>query len=304
MVSGYGWRAGVNVSAEEMQMEVYFMDGMSFAAPKSLEEALDVLKSNANSVVLAGGTDLTPRLNARSIKPEHIVYIGNLGLSYIKLEDHLVKIGASTTFTSLLASDVIKEKAPVLVEAIQQIGSVAIRNAGTIGGNLANGSPAADSVPALIVLDAKLCLKGASGERVVKVEEFFKGPGETALEPGEILTEISFPPFVGQAVFLKMGRRKAETLSVVNCAAGAIVRDGTCQQVRVAMGAVAPTVIHAKKAESILEGKKATRELVAGAVDALMAEVKPVDDQRATAWYRMKAARVLATRALEQVLGL
>lgn len=277
------------------------MSEVSFYAPKTLEEALGLINDlRQQAVILAGGTDLVPKMNYNKIHPNNIIYINNIGLNYIKKEDGKIKIGATTTLAELLKNKVISENASVLKDAVKVMGSMAIRNAATIGGNLVNASPAADSAIPLMILDAELVLKSNEDERTVKVEEFFTGPGETVLKSNEILVEIIIPVCSGKSVFKKLGKRKSETLSIVNTGARVVLEEGYCKEARIAIGSVAPTPLRCRNAEKILENKKITEEVIQSAVDAVIEDISPIDDQRATAWYRKQVAGVLMKRTLNE----
>ncbi|NQU15323.1 MAG: FAD binding domain-containing protein, partial [Desulfobacteraceae bacterium] len=185
------------------------------------QEACDLLAQYGGKArLLAGGTDLMVAVNQRQLSPEVLVYLGDSGLNYINAESDNLVIGAATPFTDIMGSALVREEAPLLAEVISHIASPAIRNVGTIGGNLANGSPAADSATALLALGASLRLVSKAGERVVAVEEFFTGPGETTLEPTELIQEVIVPKQAGGAkwAYRKLGKRKAQTLSIVSVA--------------------------------------------------------------------------------------
>jgi CO/xanthine dehydrogenase FAD-binding subunit len=187
---------------------------------------------------------------------------------------------------------------------------VTVRNAATIGGNLGNASPAADLATALLALDAQLLLRSSKEDRRVALKDFFMGPGRTVLKPGELIVEVSIPLSKGRAVFLKLGRRKAMTLSVVNVAVQ-LEMDGKrrweklgCQEARIALGSMAPTPLRCAKAEGLLKGKVLDKALIAQCAAEAVAESSPIDDQRATAWYRKIAGTVLVSRALAQAAGI
>lgn len=275
-----------------------------FFAPKQIEEALKLLAEyGEKATILAGGTDLVPKINTYELRPEVLVYIGSLGLDYLQLERGELVISAGTR-TALLAADPwVAEKASALAEAARRTGCIATRNAGTIGGNLANASPAADLATPLLVMDAKLLLVNSRGRRVLDVKDFFFGPGKTALKPDELILEISIPSLRGKTVFLKLGRRKAMTLSVVNAAVRLDMMGKTCKEARIALGSMAPTLIRCKRAEQILEGKVLDQALITECAEEAIAESQPIDDQRATAWYRKKAGAALVYRALAQAAG-
>lgn len=286
-----------------------------YNSPASFEELSQIIAKNDNNSCeikfLAGGTDLVPRISLeREAVPRagekdlNVVYLGKLGLESIRENDKEIRIGALCTFTDIQESEAVKKGAPALLEAVGEIAGITVRNSATLGGNIMNASPAADSVPMLIALGANFVLKGPGGEKTVAAEDFFTGPGKTAAGASEILTEIVIEKQKGKAAFKKLGRRKAETLSVVNAAAYAETDQNTVKTVRVAVGSVAPTVVRCKAVEQALTGKVPTREAVKAASEAVLAEISPIDDIRATAWYRNKVAPVMVRRAIEAALGI
>jgi CO/xanthine dehydrogenase FAD-binding subunit len=255
------------------------------------------------AAILAGGTDLVAQLNYYEIKPAALVYIGGLGLDYVRQEDGKLVIGAGTTIAHLLADDLIAEKCGVLHAAAASHASPAIRTTATIGGNLGTASPAGDLIPPLMVMDAELVLASSQGQRTVPVREFFTGPGETVRRPDELILEIHVPLLAGTAVFEKLGRRKAQVCSIASAAARLEIEEGVCKDARVVLGSMAPTPIRCPKAEEMLKGKAIDTELVAQCAAQAVAESSPIDDQRATAWYRTKAATALVARALTRAAG-
>ncbi len=287
------------------------MEDVIYFAPRKIEEALQLLaRYREKTTILAGGTDLVPRINYYKLRPGILLYIGGLGLDYIKKDKQRLTIGGGTSWAEIISNNWVAEKANVLAEAARQGSCVAVRNAGTIGGNLANASPAADLATPLLVMDSELLLKSMVKERLIAVKDFFTGPGETVLGPNELIIEIQIPLFKGNTVFLKLGRRKAMTLSVVNVAVRLELSNGsqgssrTCIDARIAVGSVAPTPMRCIKTEEMLKGKVLDKTLIwEGAVKA-MAETNPIDDQRATAWYRKKAGTALIARALAKAAGI
>lgn len=273
---------------------------MKFYSPKSLSEALGLLDIHQceTTKIMAGGTDLMPRVNARNIKIDNIIYIGDIGLDYIEVQGDKVKIGAATKLIDIVESKVIAEKLPVLKQAVDIIGSMAIRNAGTIGGNIANASPAADCIPPLMVMDAEVILKSKDSERKIKIAELFIGPGKTIMEANELLTEIVVTLKAGKCIFIKLGRRKAETLSVINTAVRIVMNGDVCQEARIVIGAAAPTPLNCKGVEQLLVNQRITDDILAKVNEAVAGEISPISDQRATAWYRQRVAQALVKRAI------
>jgi carbon-monoxide dehydrogenase medium subunit len=280
------------------------MKGFGFSAPADIGEALKLMADyGEKATVLAGGTDLVPMINNYDVKPQNLLYIGQLGLDYIKEEPGRLVIGAATTTSRLAASDAVARLATALCQAAALSGSAAIRNLATLGGNLVNASPAADLACALLALGADLHLASASSRRVVSIAEFFTGPGRTLRRPDELLLEVHVPFPKGPNCFLKLGRRKALTLSVVNAAVSLVMEGRTCRQVRLALGAVAPTPLRCRQAEEMITGQPIDAGTISDCATRALAESSPIDDQRATAWYRKKAGTALVARALAQLTG-
>ena len=281
------------------------MTNSLYFSPTSIDDALKLLADyDERATVLAGGTDIVPQINYYELQPEILVYIGKLGLDYIKETNDKLVIGA-TTPTAILAIDrIVTVKAGILAEAARRSGSIPIRNAATIGGNLANASPAADLATPLLAADAQLLLASQKGSRTVNIKDFFVAPGETILRPDELVVEIHFPFFKGKSVFFKLGRRKAMTLSVVNVAVRIETTNEVCTTARIALGSVAPTPIRCTKAEEMLQGKSFDERTLEECAALAIAESNPIDDERATAWYRKKAGKSLIKRALAQATGI
>jgi len=281
------------------------MKEVQYFAPQRMNEALKLLAKHRGKItILAGGTDLVPKMNHHLLKPEMLLYVGRLGLDYIKKEDGRLAIGAATSWSKLAASRLIADKVSALQQAARQSSCAAIRNTGTIGGNLGSASPAADLATPLLVMDAELRLSRAGKNRLVALKDFFKSPGETVRKPDELMVEVRVPLLKGKSVFLKLGRRKTMTLSVVNVAVRLEMSGKTCKEARIALGSMAPTPIRCYKAEGLLKGKVIDKELITRCAAEAVAETQPIDDGRATAWYRKKAGTVLVTRALEQAAGM
>jgi len=281
------------------------MREVSYFAPAQVGEAVKLLAQyGAKATVLAGGTDLLPKINHYEVKPEVVLYIGGLGLNYVREEDGKLVIGAATT-TAKLASDALVAKwASALAEAARLSGSSAIQTAATIGGNVANASPGADLVVPLLALDAQVRLVGAGGGRVLPLKDFFVGPHATVRKPDELITEIHIPKPAGKAVFLKLGRRKAQTLAVVNAAARLVMDGAVCKDVRIVLGSMAPTPLRCAKAEALIKGKALSKALIEQCAAAAVAECSPITDQRASEWYRKNAAAALVARAVAQAAGI
>lgn len=281
------------------------MKTTEYYAPETLSEALDLLSEHGpQATVLAGGTDVVVDMSMGHLEPESIIYVGNLPLDTLEEKDGFLYIGPTTKIAALTQSPLIAAKASVLAEAAASVGSPLVRNLATVGGNLCKASPAADMASALLALDAEVKLTSRERERLVPLTEFFVGPQQTVREATELLTEIRIPLPEGRrgCRFIKLGRRKAASLSVVNVTAVLDLKNGTCQEAKIALGAVAPTPIRAGKAEALLAGQALTDELIEKAAAAAVEEISPIDDGRATAWYRRRVTGVLVARALARAL--
>jgi carbon-monoxide dehydrogenase medium subunit len=275
-----------------------------YAAPESVRDALRLLAEHgAQVVVLAGGTDVVPKINYYELTPGIIMSIGRLGLDYVQQSNGSLVIGAGASMANVSASKLIGEKAPALAVAAGSVASPAIRTAATVGGNLVNASPAADTATALLAMDAELKLASEGGERIVPLADFFVGPGETALKSNELLTEITVPVPKGKTVFAKLGRRKGMTCSVVNVAVRLEMEQDKCLDARIALGSMAPTPIRCRKAEAIIKGRKIDEGVIKECAAAAIDETSPIDDQRATAWYRKQAGAAVLARALKEASG-
>ena len=275
--------------------------------PETLEEALALLDRHDGELsLLAGGTDLLVRMKERQLIRRVLVDIKRIpGLGAIRLEKGALCLGGSATTRAIARSPLVRGGFPLLSQALQVLGSMQIGNRATIGGNLSNASPAADSAPPLLVLGASVKLMGARGERKVPLENFFLGPGKTVMDR-EMLTEIQIPaaPAQGRAVFYKLGLRAApEDIALVSVALFGVPDAGekNWQDIRIALGAVAPTAIRALHAEEALRGQPIGRKSAADA-SRLAAEKdsNPITDIRASAGYRRAMVELLVRRALEQ----
>ncbi len=282
-----------------------------YLAPTQLEPALVALTQPGGATVLAGGTDLAPQTEAgvRAYRAALLNIRRIEGLAGITDTGNEIRIGATTTITEVRRSPVLAEIAPVLVAAAEHFASDQIRNAGTVGGNLCNASPASDMSPPLLVLDAAVDLccwrDEAVQTRRVPLADFFLAPGKTVRRPEELLTAVVFArPAAGfVARFRKAGPRPALEISTVSVALGARLQAGVLHDVRVAMGSVAPTPLRARHVERALEGRKLDAATIAAAVEAAGEDARPIDDVRASAWYRGHLVRVFVEEVLNDVRG-
>lgn len=279
--------------------------------PKTVEEACSLLsKYKGKAKVIAGGTDLLPAMRNREVTPAYIINVRSIpNLDYIHYTDaEGLKIGALATLYDIESSPIIREKFPMVADAASKIGTPQVRNMGTIGGNLCNAAPSADTAPPLIGLEAKAKINGPNGERVIALEEFFIGPGENALQADEILTEIQIPnpPPHTRGVYLKLPARTMVDLAVVGVAVVVTLDDKerSIVDAKIVLGAVAPTPVRARQAEDIIKSKAISRELIEKAAEAAAGEAKPISDLRGSASYRKEMVNTLTKRAIRQVTAL
>jgi CO/xanthine dehydrogenase FAD-binding subunit len=283
------------------------MDDLKYVNPESLLETVALISEyQGRAKIIAGGTDLLARMKKGLPLPEVLINVECVDeLHYIKYSAKSgLLIGAATSLAAVEKSDLVKARFPVLAQAVGLMASPFLRNRATIGGNLCNAAPSADTAPALMVLGAKIKIAGMDYEKIVPVEKFFTGPGQTVLKSGQVITEIQVPdpPARSAAVYLKQKRRNGADLAVVGVAALlTLEKDGdSIKDVHIALGAVAPTPIRAKKAEHLLQGQKLTDQILIDAGQLASDESSPIDDARSSADYRKKLVAVLVRRAVAQ----
>jgi carbon-monoxide dehydrogenase medium subunit len=277
-----------------------------YLAPQSLQQALEWLNTyRGRARLLAGGTDLYLRLRKAVFVPDYVIDLKRVpGLDYISSNrGGGVQIGPTTLQDEVARSQLIQQSYPALAEAALWVGSIQTRNRATVVGNLCNASPAADTVPALLSYGAQVKIASVQGERTVPLEEFFVGPGKTVLQDHELVAEIILPapqPHTGAAFFRRT--RTAMDIAVVCGAAMLRLANGTCQEARIALGAVGPTPLRAMRAEAALRGQALTDQLLEDASRMASEEARPIDDVRSTAEYRREMVRVLTRRGLTQAM--
>ena len=276
-----------------------------YHVPSTIAEALDQISLYGDKgKVIAGGTDLLVSMKKREAMPEHLINLKEIealkGITYDETEG--IKIGALTTIGDIERAEVVREKFPPLWDAVKVMAAQQVRNLGTIGGNLCSASPSADTAPPLMALGASLKLTRVLHERVVPVEDFYKGPGESVLKPEEILTEILIPnlPDNSGGAYIKLMRRNAMDLALVGVAVWLRLDGKICIEARIALGAVAPTPIRAHTTESVLTHKDVNEDLIEEAGKKASQEAKPIDDIRASKAYRKEMIKVLTKRAIKK----
>ena len=273
--------------------------------PTDLDGALAVLAKGGGETVLpiAGGTNLIVDIRAKRERPDRMVGLGEVDeLLGMVFGPERISIGGRTTVSDLLRSPEIAGEAPSLIEAARLFGGLMVRNTGTVAGNIASGSPAADLVPPLLVLDAELTLASASATRTLALDDYYLGYKQDARRPDELITRISWPrlPENSANTFYKLARRKGDAITVTGVAVALSVADGTCTRARIALASVAPVVLRAKQAEAVLEGRALTPALIAEAAEAAAATCTPIDDIRASAGYRRHTVEALTRRLVTQ----
>jgi CO/xanthine dehydrogenase FAD-binding subunit len=273
--------------------------------PASLTDALALL-ANEPGVwkPFAGGTDLMVLLESGNLRQRNFINIWPFDeLREISVTDQYITLGALTTYTDVQAHAVLRSEFPMLCQAASETGGLAIQNRGTLGGNIVNASPAADSPPALLAYDAEIELSSVSGTRWLDYAAFHTGYKQMQIQPDELLTKIRLPrsDTNGYHYYRKVGTRKAQAISKVCLAATGRTRNQTIEDVRIAFGSVAPVVIRCAQTESALRGQLLNEATITLGRDSLVNEIKPIDDIRSTASYRLRVATNLLADFLEKL---
>jgi CO/xanthine dehydrogenase FAD-binding subunit len=279
-----------------------FLPRYSLVAPSSLPEVLALLSTSPPRRPFAGGTDLMVLLEAGTLPEGGYIGLWHLEeLRGIRDSGDAIEIGALTTYTEIARHPLLQAHCPLLCRAAEETGGVATQNRGTIGGNIANASPAADTPPALIAYDAELEIVSSRGTRRVPYDRFHTGYKQMDLGGDELIARVHLPrrPRSWHQYYRKVGTRRAQAISKV-CVAVAydITAEGLIDDIRIALASVAPTVVRAHAAEAALRGYRLTEATLAAAEDALEREIAPIDDIRSNARYRLRVARALLREAL------
>jgi aerobic carbon-monoxide dehydrogenase medium subunit len=284
------------------------MRPFEYFEPSTLDEAVARLeRGNGSACLLAGGTDLLVQMREHVRRFEQVINIKKIaGIDdfSVSASDGL-RIGALTTTRRVETSPLVRRHYAGLCQAVTHFASIQVRNRATVVGNVCRASPSADTLPPLIADAAQLMLRGPAGTRSVAVEDFCTGPGKTLLAPGELVTHVIVPPSAPRTgkAYLKHGRRIEMELATVGAAVTLTLdEDGTCSDVRIALAAVAPTPLRARRAEALLRRQRLSAELIAAAAQAASEESRPIGDVRGSAAYRRHMVGVLTRRALEQAL--
>lgn len=273
---------------------------------QTLADALQLLSHEPGQwKPFAGGTDLMVLLEFGKLEHRKFFDIWKLQeLKGIEVTPEYVTLGALATYTEIQKSALLRSEFPMLCKAASETGGIAIQNRGTLGGNIANASPAADSPPALLAYGAEIELASVNGRRWVQYSDFHTGYKQMIIRPDELITRIRLPRIRSgelKQFYRKVGTRKAQAISKVCFAAMATVEDGMIGSIRVSLGSVAPTVIRCPRTEALLESSKLDSELIEEAKKELGLELSPIDDMRSTAGYRLKVSQNLLGEFLESL---
>lgn len=273
--------------------------------PADLNEFWEYRTRCPQALLYAGGTDLLVKMRAGKIAADNLICIERISeLQQVTEEADSIRLGAGTSLARLLNHPLLAEHFPILIKALRTLGSPLIRQMGTIGGNIANASPAGDTLPALYVLSAELELRTASSRRTIPIGEFIKCPGVTNLRPEEIITAVILKkqPDYNISHFEKVGLRKALACSIVSLAAVLeLSPEGTIGKVRLAWGSVGPTIVTSPACVDLLTNKKITLELLKAAAGQIRRELSPIDDVRSGADYRREVAGNLLLRLADYI---
>ena len=271
----------------------------AYYLPQSFDETTKILSDHGPDVfVLAGGTLAMPLINEGLSVPEKVLGLKKAGLNYIKKENGYCIIGATTTLTQMVA----QEDIPIIKQAAQAVGGWAIRNMGTVVGNLFAPPPGGDFAVALLALDTELVLVSRQSERIVSLSEFYTGFMSNVLVAGEIVKELRIPIPKGRTTYEKFGRRGANTPSIVTVAANLLIEGNLVQEARLALNAVGPYPLRALKAEEFLIQKPLNDETIREVSEMAVRECEPFTDPIASEWYRRKMIPVIVKRSLEKIV--
>jgi len=284
------------------------VENFHYYKPSRMKDVWKLLEEiDGEAVFLGGGTDLFPEMKRGSKHAIHVIDTKEISeLDYVKTEKNQnVRISANITLSRLLQTDILPKSLPLLTDALRTIGSPQIRNKATLVGNICRASPASDSVPPLICLRAKIRIEDSHGFQYRDLEDFFKGPGQTILNRGEMVTEVMVPyePVASRGIFIKLSRVERDLATVNVAVLIELASDGiTCSDARIVLGAVGPTAMRMKKCEDLLVGKRIHEIPLETVGETAMASSKPIDDVRAASNYRKEMVRVLTKRAINQTL--
>ena len=278
------------------------MNRFDYREARTIDEAVETLSRDDGGRVVAGATDVLIRWRQGVWQPRYVLNIKRIaGLDGVQYDPAKgLRLGALTKVRTLEQHPLIRQHYPALAQAAAAFAGVQIRNLATVGGNVCNASPAGDTLPALLAYDAVCHIVGPDSARVAPLAEFFQGPSQTALQPAELLVELRLPPPLPHtgALYIKHSPRHSMDIATVGVAAVVSLENGVCRQVRMALGAVAPTVIRAAEAEALLTGQAPEAARLQQAAQAAEAAARPIDDIRGAAAHRRAVVAPLAQRTL------
>jgi CO/xanthine dehydrogenase FAD-binding subunit len=284
-----------------------FLGDFEYVRPRTLQEASEFMLAHAGTARLfMGGTDLFIRMRDGFVSPKYVVDVKHCdGLAEIHYDDEQgLTVGAAVNMNRMCVFPAVRERYPLLCEAAHTVASYQLRTRATMAGNVCNASPAADTVPSLLVLEAIVHVFGPHGRRTVPITGFFLGPGKTVLQPGEIVTAIQIPPPPAgyAAKYIKLGRNAIGDLAIVGVAALGFPGQSSGHTFRIGLASVAPTPLRARAAEAILAAGPLNDATIERAAEAAMSESKPISDVRGSREYRLAMVRALTRRAVNHVL--
>jgi xanthine dehydrogenase FAD-binding subunit len=277
-------------------------------SPKRLTDALDLIEQHKAQIkIVAGGSDIIVQLRDGVIKPKKLLNILQVRqLRYIRKTNGIVHIGSLSTYSDIINCEHVKKHAWTLADAAKQIGATQLQNTATIGGNLGNASPAGDSMPPLYALNAVVVTRSKSDRREIPIEKFFPAYRRTALNPDELIEEVFFESLRRRdaAAYMKLGLRGANAISIVGVAVVLRGKDGgSYEDVKVALGAVAPTIVRARRCEQFLVRKRLTKKRLREAADLASLDASPISDIRGSAEYRKSVVSSLTFQALHNAVS-
>jgi len=282
------------------------MNQFKYISPNTKEEVLEILKQKkSEACIVAGCSNVLPYIKDKKLPAKLLLDISGIEeLNYIKESEGEIYIGAGTTISNLINSKIIRKECNLLHQAAEEFADPTVRNSATIGGNLADASPAADMAPPLLVLDAVLEVESMDGKREISLKNFFIGPRKTVLHDDEMITSIKIKDdsINKNGCFIKLGLRQAMAISLATVALILEVEKDKVADVRIAMGSIAPTPLRLIKVEGFLKNKEINDELIEEAIKKVREEVKPIGDVRASAEYRRYVSGILFKRAFEKLI--
>jgi CO/xanthine dehydrogenase FAD-binding subunit len=282
------------------------LEPFEYFAPSSITDALLLLDAKREARVLAGGTDLLVQLKQRELSAECLIDLKLIPeLRGVELgEDNHLHVGALTTVSEIIGSDIVNDEIPILRQVAESMGSWQVRNKATIGGNICRAAPSADFAPVLLALDAQLKIVNSRAERIVNLTNFFTGPGKTVLQRNDILQEIiiQVPSGSWALEYGRQSRRKTMDLALVNVAVFLMLdsRKSVCEDIRIAVGSVAPTPVRARNAEQYLSKAEISTERINTASRMAAEETDPISDVYGSAWYKREVVRAQTARTLKE----